>query len=30
MNKETEIQNRIRLYLSEKFPGIILWRNALG
>ncbi len=30
MNKETEIVNRTRLHLSEKFPGIILWRNALG
>ena len=30
MNKETEVQNRIRLHLTEKFPGIILWRNSIG
>ncbi len=30
MNQETEVQNRIRLHLSERFPGILLWRNTLG
>lgn len=30
MNKETEITQRIRLHLQEKFPGILLWRNSIG
>lgn len=30
MNKETEVTNRTRLYLTEKFPGIILFRNSIG
>lgn len=30
LNKETEITNRIRLHLTQKFPGIVLWRNNLG
>lgn len=30
MNKETEIVNRTRLHLSAKFPGIVMWRNAIG
>lgn len=30
MNKESEISARIRLHLTEKFPGIITWRNSLG
>lgn len=30
MNRETEVTNRIRLHLSEKFPGIVTWRNSIG
>lgn len=30
MNRETEVQNRIRLHLEVRFPGIILWRNSIG
>lgn len=30
LNRETELQNRIRLALCEKFPGIVLWRNSIG
>lgn len=30
MNRETEVMNRIRIHLTEKFQGIVLWRNNLG
>jgi hypothetical protein len=30
LNKETEVTNRTRLHLADKFPGIILWRNSIG
>ena len=30
MNEETSLTNRIRIALSDKFTGIVLWRNSIG
>lgn len=29
-NRESDLTNRIRLHLAEKFPGLICWRNSVG
>ena len=30
MNRESVVQNQIRLHLESRFPGLILWRNSIG
>ena len=27
---ESDLTNRIRLHLADKFPGLISWRNSIG